>query len=54
MYNYVLEYRPRKYNCLADLLSRNSAESNTKKEICNQIEIKSIFDRDMHVTISAN
>ena len=54
MYNNVLEYLLDKYNCLADMLSRNPVKFNNNHETCHPAEIESIFGSDMHVMISAD
>lgn len=48
MYAYTLEYRPGKYNCLADMLSRSPVDAHSSlcsvcEEVDCEIEINSVF-----------
>jgi hypothetical protein len=43
MYNYTMQYRPGKFNCLANMLSRKPMTDDVANEACDELDIDSIF-----------
>jgi hypothetical protein len=39
MYNYTMQYRPGKFNCLADKLSRTPRSDDMTDEACDELDI---------------